>query len=247
MRHTFRYMVAPPPEPGQEVALSADDSRHLARVVRRRPGDEVELTDGAGRLWPAVVLGTGPPAVVRVGEARAAPAPAPVALYLGLAEWGRIDLVVEKTAELGLREVVLLTTERTRRVPGPEAWSRRRERLARVGAAAARQSGQAWLPAVRGLVPFSEVLAEIPTGEGYLIDPRGEASLPAAGASGGAPGRMALMVGPEAGFSEREVAAARESGLAVCRLGPTVLRSETAALVAVSLALAATGRFGAAG
>jgi 16S rRNA (uracil1498-N3)-methyltransferase len=58
---------------------------------------------------------------------------------------------------------------------------------------------------------------------------------------------VALVVGPEAGFSEQEVAAARESGLAVCRLGPTVLRSETAALVAVSLALSATGRFGAAG
>jgi 16S rRNA (uracil1498-N3)-methyltransferase len=240
-------MVAPAPEPGQELALSADDSRHLARVVRRRPGDEVELTDGAGRLWPAVVVATGPPATVRVGEPRAAPAPAPVALHLGLAEWGRIDLVVEKAAELGVREVTLMVCERTRRVPGPDAWARRRERLERVAEAAARQSGQAWLPAVRGLVPFSEVVAEIPTGEGYLIDPRGEATLPVAGAPGAAPGRMALVVGPEAGFSEREVAQARDAGLAVCRLGPATLRTETAAIVAMSLALSATGRFGAAG
>jgi 16S rRNA (uracil1498-N3)-methyltransferase len=236
-------MVDAPPTPGQEVTLSPGDSRHLARVVRRRAGDEVELTDGAGRLWPATVVGTEPRAVVRVGEPRDAPAPSAVALYLGLAEWGRIDLVVEKAAELGVREVVLLTSERARRVPGPQAWSRRRERLARVAEAAARQSGQAWLPGVRGLVPFNEVIAEIPTGEGYLIDPRGEASLPVAGASDGAPGRMALVVGPEAGFSEREVAAARDAGLAVCRLGPTTLRTETAALVAVSLALSATGRF----
>lgn len=245
MRHTFRYMVDPPPATGQELTLSEADSRHLARVVRRRPGDEVELTDGAGRLWPAVVVATEPRATVRVGAPRAAHPPSGVSLYVGLAEWGRIDMVVEKAAELGVRSVVLFASDRARRVPDPDAWARRRERLERVAEAAARQSGQAWLPEVRGLVAFTDVVAEIPTGEGYLIDPRGEVSLPvAAGASGGAAGRVALVVGPEAGFSEGEVAAARAAGLTVCGLGPTTLRTETAALVAVALAMGATGRFG---
>ena len=70
VRHTFRYLVAEAPAAGQEVALSPDDSHHLSRVVRRRPGDEVELTDGAGRLWPAVVVATGARATVRVRGAQ---------------------------------------------------------------------------------------------------------------------------------------------------------------------------------
>jgi 16S rRNA (uracil1498-N3)-methyltransferase len=239
VRHTFRYLVAAPPAVGQEVALSPDDSHHLSRVVRRRPGDEVELTDGAGRLWPAVVVATGARATVRVGEPRIAPRPPAVALFLGLTEWARVDLAVEKAAELGVREVALMTTERTGRVPGADAWERRRRRLERVAGAAARQSGQAWLPRLRGLVPFGDALAEIPTGEGCLIDPRGDAAIAKVA---GRSGRAALLVGPQAGFSEAEVARARAAGLAVCGLGRAVLRTETAAIAAVTLALAAAGR-----
>jgi 16S rRNA (uracil1498-N3)-methyltransferase len=239
VRHTFRYLVADPPEAGDELTLSPEDSHHLARVVRRRPGDEVELTDGAGRLWPAVVVAAGERATVRVGAPRQAPAPSPVSLYLGLTDWGRVDLVVEKAAELGVREVALMTSERAGRVPAPPAWERRRERLDRVAAAAARQSGQAWLPRLRGLVPFGDALAEIPSGEGCLIDPRGEAAISAVA---GRTGRAALLVGPQAGFSEAEVARARDTGLAVCGLGSATLRTETAAIAAVTLALAAAGR-----
>jgi 16S rRNA (uracil1498-N3)-methyltransferase len=239
VRHTFRYLVDDPPEAGQELTLSPEDSHHLARVVRRRPGDEVELTDGAGRLWPAVVVAAGERATVRVGAPRPAPPPPAVTLYLGLTEWGRVDMVVEKAAELGVREVALMTSERAKRVPGPAAWERRRERLARVAAAAARQSGQVWLPRLRGLVPFGDALAEVPPGEGCLIDPRGDAAISAVV---GRSGRAALLVGPQAGFSEAEVAHARAAGLAVCGLGPAVLRTETAAIAAVTLALAAAGR-----
>jgi 16S rRNA (uracil1498-N3)-methyltransferase len=245
MRHTFRYVAPEPPEAGSELTLSAADSHHLVRVVRRRPGDPVELIDRAGHLWPAVVVEVGERATVRVADARPGPAPADVVLYQGLAEWGRIDLVVEKAAELGVREVTLFTSSRARRIPDPDAWRRRRERLDRVAQAAARQSGQAWLPRVRGLVPFGDVVAEIPDGEGYLIDPRGEASLAALVGAADARGRgTALVVGPDAGFSEDEVAAARAAGLAVCGLGPTTLRAETAAIVAMGVALGASGRFG---
>jgi 16S rRNA (uracil1498-N3)-methyltransferase len=115
-----------------------------------------------------------------------------------------------------------------------------------VAEAAARQSGQARLPSVRGLVPFPEIVAEIPTGQGYLIDPRGETSLTAALAERGA-GPSALVVGPDAGFAEVELDVARAAGMAVCSLGLAVLRSETAALVAIALALAASGHLEPAG
>jgi 16S rRNA (uracil1498-N3)-methyltransferase len=81
-------------------------------------------------------------------------------------------------------------------------------------------------------------VADIPAGEGFLIDPRGEAPLPTAIAAGGASARVSLVVGPEAGFSDAEVDRARAGGLAVCRLGPTILRAETAAIAAMAIASA---------
>ncbi len=240
MRHVFRYVVAAAPAPGDEVTLGAADSHHLARVVRRRAGDEVQLIDPDGGLWSAVVVRAGPAAAVRV-VAASAPAPGArrITLYQGLAEWGRLDTAVEKAVELGVDEIVLFTSERVRRVPDAAAWERRRERLGRVAAAAARQCGRAPVPGVRGLVPFERVTGEIPDGEGFLIDPRGATTLPAAlGALGASAEGMALVVGPEAGFSQPEVEAASAGGLAVCRLGPSVLRAETAAIVAVTLAAA---------
>lgn len=239
MRHTFRYVVPDAPTAGAEVVLTDADAHHLARVVRREPGDEIELIDPEGRLWPARVLCTEPTVTVRVSEDRPpveAP-PARVVLYLGLAEWGRVNTAVEKAVELGVGEVVLFTSERARRVPEPDAWRRRRERLQRVAEAAARQSGRGPLRRVRGLLAFDEVTAEIPSGEGFLIDPRGDAPLTTAIATGGGPAaRAALVIGPDAGFSEDEVARARAAGLRVAHLGPAVLRSETAAIAAMTIA-----------
>ena len=156
-----------------------------------------------------------------------------MALYQGLAEWNRIDVVVEKAVELGVGPVTLFASERARRVPGDDAWARRRERLDRVATAAARQAGTTGVGRVRGLLAFDAVVAGIPAGEGFLIDPRGELTLPTAVADGGASARVSLVVGPDAGFSEAEVARARNAGLAVCRLGPTILRAETAAVAAM--------------
>ena len=82
--------------------------------------------------------------------------------------------------------------------------------------------------------------AEIPSGEGFLIDPRGDAPLTSAISTGGGPAaRVALVVGPDAGFSEGEVARARAAGLPVAHLGPAVLRAETAAIAAVTIAASA--------
>ena len=238
MRHTFRYLVADRPEAGDVVDLSPQDAHHLSRVVRRRPGDPVELIGPDGRLWPAVVVRTDPVAAVRATGEGAVPAAPRVALYQGLAEWGRLDTVAEKAVEMGVGPLTLFASERARRVPDTAAWERRRERLERVERAAARQSGGTTGGRVRGLLAFSQVVAEIPAGEGFLIDPRGEAPLPSAVAAGGASARVALVVGPEAGFSEAEVARAREGGLAVCHLGSTTLRAETAAIAAMAIACA---------
>lgn len=245
LRHTFRYVVAGELSPGQEVALTADDAHHLVRVVRRGVGDIVELIDAAGGLWEARVVALDP-ARARAEARRDAPAAAPVRLCVGHLDSGRLDLVAEKATELGVGELVVAATSRLRRRPDSGAWTRRAARLDRVVAAAARQCGRAGLMPVRGLVPFEVIVADTPAGTGFLIDPRGDA--PLAGAlrpprEGEPP--VTVAVGPEAGFTLDEVDGARSAGWCVCTLGPHILRAETAAIAAATLAVVAVGHLGA--
>jgi 16S rRNA (uracil1498-N3)-methyltransferase len=225
------------------LTLSQADSHHLVRVVRRGAGDRIELIDPRGRLWPATVVEIGPPVTVLVAdEAHAGLPPAPVILYQGLADWGRLDMLTEKAAELGVAEVVIFVSERARRVPEPDAWRRRRERLSRVVESAARQAGRGHLTRIRGLLPLDAVLGEIPPGEGLFLDSRGERTLTESLAeSAGVVETVRLVVGPDTGFSDAEVRRAREAGLQACGIGPAMLRAETAALVGLSLVLEAIG------
>jgi 16S rRNA (uracil1498-N3)-methyltransferase len=242
--HTFRYRIAGDLAPGALVDLPADDSHHLARVVRRATGDAVELLDPHGRIWPAVVESPGPPATVRVIDApRTGPPLAPVDLYLGSLDGGRLDLVVEKITEIGLASITLMSCERGKQRGGQEAFDRRRARLTRVVEAATRQCGRAERPALRGLVPFSTVIAEVDTAHAFLVDPEGELGLGHA-LRGRLLDRAAILVGPDAGFSGAELDAARSRGVAVCRLGDATLRAETAAIVATSLVADALGFLG---
>lgn len=244
MKHTFRYRVGSEPEPGAVIALPGADSHHLARVIRRRVGDPVELFDPAGRIWAGVVHAVGPPSEVRVLDSRrVGPSLVPVDLYLGVGDWGRFDRVVTEITEIGVASITVMATERGHVRGGQDAFDRRRTRVCSVIDVAGRQSGRAATVALRGLVPFSDVIAEVETSHAYLVDPRGEAGLGAAMRAAGVD-RAAILVGPAAGFSDAEVTAARARGVAVCRLGDATLRAETAAVVAATLAADALGHLG---
>ncbi len=243
MKHTFRYLLRDPAVAGATVALDRADAHHLTRVVRRRVGDPVEMIDPSGRVWPATVVQDGENAAVRLAAAPVeGPPPAPVVLYQGLTEWGRLDTLVEKCAEIGVPRIVFLVTARTRRPPDRDTWRRRRERMLRVAEAAARQSGRSRLPAVEGPVGVEEALAAGGTGDTVMLDPRGEEGLADVLARRDPrDGPVRLLVGPDAGFSDEEVAAADRGGVPVCSLGPGTLRAETAGLVAVAVALTVAG------
>lgn len=239
--HTFRYVVPVEPEDGAPVVLGDADAHHLARVVRRRPGDAVEVIAPSGVIWPCVVDDPGPPAVLRVaGAPRRAPVVAPVDVWVGLCEAGRLDLIAEKAAEMGARSLGVMATDRARRVPEARAWHTRTARMARVAEAAARQSGHGRWPAPGPLVPFDHVLKQTVPEQGVILDPR--ATAPLAEVLGARPHGVpvALLVGPDTGFSDDELRAAADRGIAAASLGDGMLRTETAAIAA--LALATLGR-----
>lgn len=240
MRHTFRYVVAAAGA-RREITLDPPDAHHLARVVRRRPGDPVQLIDGSGTLWPAVVVSLDP-VVVRVGDDPCpSPRRLPVRLAVGLADWSRLDLVVEKATELGVPRITFVSSDRAGRVPDADAFARRRLRMLRVAESAARQSGHATLPGLTGIVPFAEVLgAGLPT---FLVHPGAEQGL-AQAVVDAAPTEALVVVGPDAGFSASEVAAAVAAGATLACLGDAILRTETAAIVAVGVTAAVMGALG---
>ncbi len=245
MRHTFRYLVDHEPADGEEITLPVADSHHLARVVRRRAGDGVEVIAPSGGLWPCVVVDAGPPSTVRVtGSARPAPPGSPVTVWVGLADAGHLDLIVAKAAELGVLPLGVMVTARARRIPDEHSWARRADRMARVAEAAARQCGRGTWPAPGPLVPFWHVLTEIVPEQGVMLDPR--AAAPLADLLRARPGDqpVTLLVGPDTGFDDHEVDAAAARGVATAHLGGATLRTETAAIAAMVLATLGRDRAG---
>lgn len=215
------------------MRLSEEEGRHVYKVLRRNVGDKIEVVDSSGKLFVAE-LAEGREATV-LQECLVEGDDSAVALYQAVPKGRHMDLVVEKTTELGIKRIVPLATERGV-VRLEEGGKVRRWR--RVAEAAARQSLRLHVPEVDEAVPFSE--AALAVGEtGVLL--HNEPGLPVL--EDVVPGQVVrLFVGPEGGWSERELVMAREAGLRLASLGPYRLRSETAGIVAVARACAVLER-----
>ena len=196
--------------------LSDDDRHHLERVLRLRPGAQVTVSDGAGR-WRLCRFGD---SLEPVGDVVIGIRPSPpITVAVALTKGERLDWAVQKLTELGVDGIVPLAAARSVvRWDGDRA-AHHVERLRRIARQAAMQSRRTWLPAVDELREFAELVAL--TGAA-LAEPGGEPPSLA---------RPLVLVGPEGGWAEEEAAAALPS----VGLGPTVLRTETAAVAAGAL------------
>ncbi|MDQ1374590.1 MAG: rRNA (uracil1498-N3)-methyltransferase [Actinomycetota bacterium] len=205
----------------EDLALDPDDDHHLRRALRVRRGEAVTASDGRGGWRLCAWTGDGLEATAGVVH-DAAPTPA-VTVGFALTKGDRPEWVTQKLTEAGVDVIVPFTAERSVVRWDDDKVVRQHERLTRVAREAAMQSRRVWLPTVRPVATFAEVVASI----------RGQAAVAHPG--GGRPSleRPALLVGPEGGFSDAELA----SGLPAVGLGPTILRAETAA-IAAGLALA---------
>jgi len=201
-----------------EPTLDSTDRHHLERVLRVRRNDPVVVSDGAGR-WREGTLGGGG-AIDVTSDVQSSPAPEPpITIAFAITKAERPELVVQKLTELGVDQIVPFAAARS-----VVRWDRGRadshvDRLRRVSREAAMQCRRAWLPAVTDLATFATASA-LPAAT--LCDMAGKPpSLDHA----------TVLVGPEGGWSDEE----REKGLPMVRLGPHVLRAETAAIAAATL------------
>jgi len=222
-----RFFVSRACEPGEEVALDPADVRHAAVVLRLREGDRVTLA-AEGSLWSAELTAIGRDAasarVLQAAGERSCELPIDVAILQALPKGLKFDVVVEKCVELGARRIIPVICARSLSAanrPKIERWRR-------IARAAAQQSRRLWIPMVEDATPWEQAVARH---AGLLVAFEGAParSLAAALKRRQAERAFAIAVGPEGSFTPEELAAAKDAGADLVSLGPSILRTETAA------------------
>ncbi len=247
MRLTRVYLDAPL-NTGGRVTLEGSAARHVTRVLRLRPGQALTLFNGGGGEYAATVETVHAEKVaVAVGELRAIERESPLTLTLaqGISRGERMDLVVQKATELGVSAIVPLLTERSVVRLDARQAARRHDHWRAIAIAACEQSGRNRLPQVMPPVPLADFLrtgADNPAGAEasvrsalracLLLSPVATARIDDVPRS---VARVTVVIGPEGGLTEAEQQAAATAGFTPIRLGPRVLRTETAAIAALTL------------
>lgn len=229
--------------PGQEIALDRDQSHYASRVLRLRPGDALQVFDGAGARHAASIAEADPRrCVLRIGEALQAATESPLRVTLAqcLSASEKMDWTIEKAVELGVSEIVPLQSKRSVVRLDADRARRRAEHWQRLIVAACMQCGRDLLPALRPVQGFADWLAGAPQGDLRIVLAPG-----APGPIGALPGKgitaATVLVGPESGFDDDELEHAIDAGFGPVSIGPRILRTETAGLAALSVLQA---RFG---
>jgi 16S rRNA (uracil1498-N3)-methyltransferase len=224
---------------GAELALDADQSRYLVAVMRRGVGDEILVFNGRDGEWRAALSAVGKRgAVVRLAARERPQAEGPdLDLIIALVKRARLETIVEKAAELGVRRVRPVITERT------NADHTKVPRLQAIATEAAEQTGRLDVPQVVEPQRLDRLLQDWDAGRRLVFcDEAGDAPPMLEALDGADPGRWAILIGPEGGFSPAERAALRDLDFAVpVSLGPRILRADTAAISAVTLWQASLG------
>ena len=220
-------------EVGRVVALEPAEARHLTGALRRRPGDEIVIADGQGIVAEAKLVAAGKGmAEAEILSMRRMPEPESdrVTLALALIENRAMDWAVQKAVEVGVGRFVPMETERAQ-VRGRDLGSRL-EHWRRIAMQSLKQCRRPWAMAVGDVVSLAE-LVESAEGGGVVADPEGCSigDLPEG------TGEL-LIVGPEGGFTATEGELFDRHGWQSLRLGPHILRAETAAVVGGAMMVA---------
>ncbi len=232
------FYVKPEDVTSHSLILRDDESKHLVRVMRKTIGDRIFVADGNGMMYEAVLTAIGSTethcsiaAMHRKYHEPLTDATLAVSLVKNPA---RFDFLVEKTTELGVHAILPISCEHT------IAQGEKRTRLEKIALAAMKQCGRCWLPRVQPLQSFTSVVEnaahysmkfilheKIPSSRSITAELKSHDDMHS----------VLLIVGPEGGFSEKEISLATQAGFKSVSLGARRLRTETAAVVAVSQAL----------
>ncbi len=233
------------------VIIEGGEAKHLSRVLRLGPGDEVLVFDGSGRELVVRVETSGPNQVRAEVLKEHCPnrePPVAVSLVQGIGKGDKMDFIVQKAVELGVRRIIPVVTDwGTVRLTGERACQRV-QRWRKIAVEACKQCGRAVMPEIEEIREFPRAVEEnretpgILFHEGFWNQPLKNIlrkNVTAFREKG-----IMLCIGAEGGFSPREVEKAGNAGLQLAGLGPRILRTETAALAAITCVMYELGDMG---
>ncbi len=219
--------------------IAGDDARHLTRVLRVEVGQRYEISDNSNVYLAEIETARKEHVTFRTLEKLPVIGP-PVRIVLcaAIVKFDHFEWMIEKATELGVSRIVPMVSVRTERGLD-KAAPKRLERWRRIGLEASQQSRRAHLPEIDEPIKWREALAT-PAEHRYALDEITTLPLPAAfPAERSAEETVALLIGPEGGWTEEERSEFIGSGWAPVSLGPSILRAETAAVAAVAVVSAA--------
>lgn len=229
---------------GSRVQLPERSAHHLIRVLRLSAGDQVTLFNGRDGIDYNARI-----ACIKKRDVQAdvlgprAPAeeipPLSIHLALGVSRSERMDFAIQKATELGVTSITPLATDRSLNRQNEARRNKKQGHWQGVVISACEQSGRCRLPTLHDTLPFHEWATQVPPST-LLLDNLAKAALPDLPPPGAS---ITIAVGPEGGFSEAEKQELKRAGAQAVRLGPRVLRTETAPLAAISVIQACWGDF----
>jgi 16S rRNA (uracil1498-N3)-methyltransferase len=232
VRVKHRLYIRPPLAAGTTLTLDREKAHYLTRVLRLRPGEAVTCFDGEGHAWAATLLDATPrEARLAVADLIAEAAPPEPRLHLvqALLKGASMDLVMQKSTELGATDLWPVTAERSQLPGDPARLDRKLAHWRRVVESAAEQCGALHMPTLHAPVPLPTWIAGPPDAALLLLDPGAPAlpvDLPRAA--------TAVLIGPEGGWTDAERQALEKAGARRFGLGERILRGETAPLAVLS-------------
>lgn len=218
-----------------EVLLLDEAAHYISKVLRLRPEDQVRLFNGDDGEYSARIGSIDKKSVSVVLEQRIEGGADPILaihLGLGLSRGERMDYSIQKATEAGVSSITPLLTERCEVKLKGDRVDNRLSHWERIAISACEQSGRCVVPTIAMPMTLSDWLSTPRSGVSFVLDHRGEAGFPALEK----PEAVTFLIGPEGGLSEEEVALAQDHHFTSLRIGPRVLRTETAPIVAISLA-----------
>ncbi len=238
---TPRFFTDQPLATGTEITLAPGASGHIVTVLRLTPGSRITLFNGEGGEYGATLLGgSRKQAKVSVGSFSDTNRQSPLAIHLGIAlsKGDRFDWVIQKATELGVAQITPLVTARTEVRLSAERQQKKCQHWRHIVISACEQSGRNRLPCMVPPVPCRDWLS-VQADIKLVLHPATANSVPLPRDT--SPTSVALLVGPEGGLTGDEVSAALGLGFTTLRLGPRILRTETAPVAGVSIVQAFWG------
>lgn len=228
--------------PGDSVVITGEDAQHIGRSLRMRPGERITVCRRGTDFECEITEITSGSVVCKVLGKEPSPAEpsVEVTLYMALPKSDKMELIVQKSVELGVSRIVPVLTSRCISRPDAKSMAGKIMRWQKIALSAAKQSGRGLIPEVGQMIGFSECLAEASRLDmAFFCYEKGGESFSLLWSPGVR--TVGLIIGPEGGFEPEEAASAESEGISVTSLGKRILRCETAPLAALSAIMLLSG------